>query len=389
MEKINTKIPDYIKPRYINKLLPDMRYIFFLLLFVNVCGAQSDMKVLDNIVPNPGFEDYSSAPIGWFYRGEHFSKVMKYWSSATAASPDVFGPRVRVPEHWTDKGFGDQYPHSGESMVGFTVFGCDNGKPHCREYVQVQLLEPLVPKQNYYLEFWLVHLPRSLQTNNIGVHFSDGRINVRVDELLTFEPHFNQETIVRAENHVWTKVSGHFTASEELDYIVIGNFFPDSLTVAQEFRKDNLQFGYYYMDDVLLKKVPPILEVPLDPNDLSLLELEVGKVFQLKNIFFDTDKSELLPRSFIELNKLLHIMEDNPNMVIEVRGHTDSVGKDQYNSYLSRKRAEAVMQFLKEKGISSTRMHAIGLGSTQPIADNETDEGRQMNRRVEFLVVRK
>lgn len=366
-----------------------MRYFILLLFFANVCVAQSGTKELENLIPNPGFEAYSTAPIGWFYRGAHFTNVMKYWSSATAASPDVFGPRVRVPDHWTDKGFGDQFSHSGESMVGFTVYGCDNGKPHCREYVQVQLLEPLVPKQNYYLEFWLVHLPRSLQTNNIGVHFSAGRVDVRVDELLTFEPQFNEEQVVRAENHVWTKVSGHFTAAEELDYIILGNFFPDSMTVAEEFRADNLQFGYYYMDDVLLKKVPPFLDVPLDPNDLSLIELEVGKVFQLRNIFFDTDKTELLPRSFVELNTLFRMMQEHPNMIIEVRGHTDSVGKNEYNGYLSRKRAEAVIDYLSEQGIATKRMHAIGLGSTQPIADNETEVGRQMNRRVEFLVVRK
>ncbi|MEM9992267.1 MAG: hypothetical protein AAF738_10925, partial [Bacteroidota bacterium] len=143
-----------------------MRYLITLFLAILSLSliAQQEAKQLSNIIPNPSFEEYSTIPIGWFYRGQHFTNVMKYWSSATAASPDVFGPKVRVPSHWTDKGFGDQYARTGESMVGMTIYGCDNGKPHCREYIQVQLLEPLVQYQNYYLEFWVVHLPRSLQS---------------------------------------------------------------------------------------------------------------------------------------------------------------------------------------------------------------------------------
>ena len=57
----------------------------------------------ENIVPNPGFEEYSNYPLGWFYKGSDFSRVIKYWSSPTAASPDVFGPKVRIPRQWSEK----------------------------------------------------------------------------------------------------------------------------------------------------------------------------------------------------------------------------------------------------------------------------------------------
>ncbi|MEM1328070.1 MAG: OmpA family protein [Bacteroidota bacterium] len=344
----------------------------------------------DNIVPNPGFEDYSNTPIGWYYRGAHFSSVMRYWSSATAASPDAFGPKVRVPEHWQGKGFGDQYARNGKSMVGITLYGCDKGKPHCREYVQVQLLEPLVPEQTYYIEFWTVSLPRSLQVNNLGVYFEEGKTDVRVDEPIILEPDFNMETIVRSSNHNWTKVSGQFTAQSTADYIIIGNFFPDSLTQSVAPEVDNpLKFAYYYLDDFVLKKVPPILEVPLAPDDLSLLKLEEGRIFQLKNIFFDSNEAELLPRSYQELKKLLHIMRKHPTMEIEIRGHTDSQGQDSYNVHLSKKRARAVAAYLWSEGIEQSRVHYIGLGSSRPIASNQDDSGRRLNRRVEFLILKK
>ncbi|MEM9885108.1 MAG: OmpA family protein [Bacteroidota bacterium] len=370
-----------------------MKYLY-LLYFFNLLSivalAQSTAEEVENIVPNPSFEEYSSTPIGWYYRGAHFSNVMRYWSSATAASPDAFGPKVRVPEHWADKGFGDQYAHSGESMAGITIYGCDKGKPHCREYVQVQLLEPLVPEQSYYIEFWVAALPRSLQTNNIGVHFMSGKANVRVDEPIFLEPRFNQEEIVTSNDHNWTRISGQFTAEAAADYILVGNFFPDSLTQYQLPENEQpLKFAYYYLDDFVLKKVPPILEVPLAPDDLSLLKLEQGRIFQLKNIFFDTDKAELLPRSYQELKKLLRIMRENPEMEIEIRGHTDSQGRDSYNSYLSRKRAKAVASYLWEEGIAMQRVHYIGLGSGRPVASNDTELGRKMNRRVEFLILKK
>ncbi|MEZ4983234.1 MAG: hypothetical protein R2769_16930, partial [Saprospiraceae bacterium] len=127
--------------------------ILFFCLSGNLLLAQSSAEVqLENIVPNGGFEQYAATPIGWFYKGQHFTNVMKFWSSPTAASPDIFGPKVRVPAHWADKGFGKMKPHGGESMVGLTLYGCDDGKPHCREYIQIQLKEPLVPSQGYYFE---------------------------------------------------------------------------------------------------------------------------------------------------------------------------------------------------------------------------------------------
>ena len=68
----------------------------------------AQQPILQNIVPNPGFERYANAPIGWAYKGSYFGEVMKYWFSATTASPDVYGPNVKVPADWADKGFGDQ-----------------------------------------------------------------------------------------------------------------------------------------------------------------------------------------------------------------------------------------------------------------------------------------
>jgi outer membrane protein OmpA-like peptidoglycan-associated protein len=363
-----------------------LAFLYLLIGFTTL--AQSSERPKDvNIIPNPGFERYSSTPIGWFYKGKHFTDVMKYWGSATAASPDVFGPKVRVPAHWSDKGFGAQIPHGGESMAGITTYGCEEGKPHCREYIQIQLNEPLVVGQGYYAEFYTSHLPRSIQIADIGMYFSKQKITEKTDLQLDFEPQVISDHILSAPDHNWVKVSGEFIAKNEADYLLIGNFLPDSLTRKRIPFDNCLNYAYYYIDDVVLRKTEPYVEVPIREDDLCCITVEEGKIIQLRDIFFDTDKSELLPRSFVELNKLLALMQDNPGMIIEIRGHTDIMGKDNYNLYLSRKRAKAVVEFLNQNGIDRSRTHYKGFGNTDPIASNDTEEGRQLNRRVEFLIL--
>jgi outer membrane protein OmpA-like peptidoglycan-associated protein len=366
-----------------------MKFFYHLIsfLFFAFPVSAQEKQVEQNIVPNPSFERYSGIPLGWFYKGKHFSDVMKYWNAPTSASPDIFGPKVRIPNHWAEKGFGKQPPRTGNTMVGITLYGCEEGKPHCREYLQIQLKEPLVIGQLYYFECWTKPLPRSLRINNIGALFSVKEINTPTDELLEQQPAVNATELIRPSYNDWTKVAGKFKATEASNYLIIGNFFRDATTKMQRSASNSLNYAYYYIYDVLLKKEQPILEVPITKDDLSNISLEEGKIVILKNIFFETDKYELLPRSFIELNKLLQLMQENPNIVVEVRGHTDIRGKHNYNKYLSRKRAKAVVLFLIENGIHPARTHYRGFGSSQPIAGNETSNGMQLNRRVEFKIL--
>lgn len=340
-----------------------------------------------NIVPNPDFERLSRRQIGWFYNGKHFSETMKYWNSPTSASPDIYGPSIRVPRHWADKGFGDQTAQSGSNMIGLTCYGCVEGKPHCREYIQIQLAEQLVVGQKYFAEMWVSHLPRSLRINNLGIAFLIDDIHLSIDTAIHLQPQIRVRPVIHAPNHKWLRLSGYFTAEEPGNYLILGNFFSDKDTRAVRIGKNSLNYAYYYIDNITVRKVPPILAVPVPEDDLTLIELEKGKVIGLKDIFFDFDRYELLPRSFVELKKLVKIMNENPRMVIEVRGHTDSYGGDGYNIELSRRRAESVVSYLLEKGISPERIRHKGLGESEPIASNLTDEGRQMNRRVEFLIL--
>lgn len=274
-------------------------------------------------------------------------------------------------------------------MVGITLWGCTDGKPHCREYVCVQLAEPLVPQQRYYVEFWVSLLPRSLRINRIGVFLTEERIRRQMDELLSFTPQFLAEDIVDIAEGKWQKLSGYFTAENEAEYLIIGNFFTDEQTQTRKVHPESFNYAYYYIDDVLLKKIPPYQPVPIKPDDITKQPLEPGKSIVLKNIYFEFDKYELMPRSYVELAKLLQILRENPSIHIAIVGHTDSIGSTNYNLWLSRKRAKAVWQYLVDNGIAAERLQYHGMGKAKPIATNQTEAGRFQNRRVEFTIVRK
>ncbi|MBR5983539.1 MAG: OmpA family protein [Bacteroidales bacterium] len=114
---------------------------------------------------------------------------------------------------------------------------------------------------------------------------------------------------------------------------------------------------------------------------------EIGDRFRLNQIYFEFNSSELLAMSYIQLDSLYNILEQKPSVRIEIRGHTDNIGSENYNKKLSVERAASVYNYLIEKGIPKTRMKYRGFGPNIPVADNSTELGRELNRRVEILIV--
>lgn len=123
--------------------------------------------------------------------------------------------------------------------------------------------------------------------------------------------------------------------------------------------------------------------------DIELHKIEVGTIITLKNIFFDYDKSVLRPESETELNNVVDVLKNNARIKVEISGHTDSRGSDEYNKNLSHARAKTIVEYLIEKGIDKARLTYQGYGEENPVADNDTEEGRQLNRRVEFKIIGK
>ena len=126
---------------------------------------------------------------------------------------------------------------------------------------------------------------------------------------------------------------------------------------------------------------------PMTKN-LVMQPIEVGVTVRLKNIYFDYNKATLKMESFVELDKVVKFLNENPTVEIEIEGHTDSDGTDLANLKLSQGRSESVMNYIVSKGISVDRLKAKGFGESKPIDTNSTPEGRANNRRVEFTVLK-
>jgi outer membrane protein OmpA-like peptidoglycan-associated protein len=124
-------------------------------------------------------------------------------------------------------------------------------------------------------------------------------------------------------------------------------------------------------------------------RDLYLVPIELGQIVRLNNLFFDVGKATLRRESLPELNRMVSLMTANPMMTVEITGHTDNIGSDENNLLLSRNRADAVLNYLASHGVPATRVSSRGLGKSSPVASNDTEEGRQRNRRVEFRIITK
>lgn len=124
-------------------------------------------------------------------------------------------------------------------------------------------------------------------------------------------------------------------------------------------------------------------------KDVELEKIAVGAAIVLRNVFFDYNKSTLKPESSTELDRLVKILQENPSIRIELSGHTDNTGTDDYNQRLSENRAKSCVDYLIGKGIAASRLEYKGYGESKPIDTNNTEEGRANNRRTEFKIISK
>jgi OmpA-OmpF porin, OOP family len=120
--------------------------------------------------------------------------------------------------------------------------------------------------------------------------------------------------------------------------------------------------------------------------NFSLQPVELGTTVNLKNVLFAQAKTDILPESYPELDLVVGFLKENPNVTIELMGHTDGRGVHADNVRLSQQRVNKVKEYLVSKGIDSRRISGKGFGGSKPIASNDTEESRRMNRRVEFVI---
>lgn len=391
---------------------------FFIMLSMGINAQQ-------NLVPNSGFENFTYPPSGI----SQLYLAHPWVSFSTDSGPvpaDYFHSNASnelagIPENY----LGEQTPHTGQAYAGLIAYSEDY--PYYREFIQVVLKQPLKKDSLYYAELFLsLAEKRTLAIGNMGMLFtkedpfetiksayysrnSNGKVNAIMKKQRFFKDQpqvVSRSNQIQSDNIQWQRLAGAFKAIGGEVYLTIGNFTKRKQVVKQQvsFNYGNPSVhndAYYYIDDVkvlglydrppgtdIAKKVPELKQKEKEPDLHKYFgQLDINQPFVLRNVYFESDEYILQPQSYMELNQLYDFLTSDPTILILIEGHTDNTNTEDYNNILSQLRAEAVKQYLANKGIPLVRIDTKGYGEYMPIADNSSEEGKKLNRRVTFKII--
>lgn len=385
------------------------------LLFTFLFCLSANVNSQVNLAKNGSFEEVSSPtfkPCEYNKSDKRFNLASSHWNTFSGLTPDliVWEEGCRYPK-----------PHHGEKMIGIITFHpkLDTGWEHdFHEFVQGELTAPLEKGLTYTVEFW-VHQNDSIAEHhllsvygrkaeiiptaagNLGVYFAPRRFDEReyMQTNVTYQsifPQVNHSEPIVTEYGEWAKLSFTFEADQRYRFFTIGNFKPDAETentlpddpslYALKANKKGFwgrpkRVAYYCIDDVR------IFPSEASHGTRFVENLLEEKTYTFKNVTFESGSAKLLPASFPELDGLVNFLENNPDVRIQINGHTDNVGSEEANLSLSKKRVGAIIDYLVRNHIYKSRIRGAWHGESQPIAPNDTPEGRAKNRRVEVTVL--
>jgi OOP family OmpA-OmpF porin len=347
------------------------------LFVVRFCLAQ-------NLVPNPGFEEFSKCPITFSTDPKDFGP--KDWNSASGGTPDYFNKcavgDMDVPRNWA----GVSFAHSGVGYAG--IYAWNNGKHTYREYVQCKLKEPLKAGSHYNVGFFYRLSSYSVYAiDRIGLALSDVEVKVTYDSILQINPALTNLNNLETMTNEWYRASGNYQAKGGEEFLVIGNFSNNKATESMkiEYREGkSLMLGnsaYYYIDDVSVSpiEVPAIDSLGVTPASA----IKPNEAYVLNHINFEYNSFQLLPSSYPQLDFLVSVLKKKPHWKVQLNGHTDDQGSEEYNLTLSANRAKSVGGYLEQHGVASELIQTKGFGKQKPLLPGNDEQTRAINRRVE------
>lgn len=347
-----------------------------------------------NLVNNGGFEEKAFCPVGF---NQQRIQSVQHWWQATDGTPDYFhecSKGIGIPDNFT----GHQEAFEGDAYMGLVTYS--NNKKNYREYIQSKLTRTLTAGEMVCVEFRFSAAENCLfVADGLGIALTREKITTRRHEPIKAETSVsNPRFHMLDEKEEWVVMSNIYTAKGGEEYITIGNFQSDKeLRIIRRTDAPSGQQGswsYLYIDDVRVTPVKQPMECKCSVIEMAAgavdppLELKEYTLIKLDNILFDFDMDILTDSALMQMKEVYQLLKKNPYFYLEVSGHTDIKGGDEYNMDLSRRRAEQVIQHLRDRGIDESRLRLSFHGFEVPVADNDTDEGRRQNRRVEFRVLK-
>lgn len=386
-----------------------MRYPLVLLFVLSLLSIHAQ-EASKNLVKNPSFEDLLQ-PDKKLDQTDLIEKCTG-WNSPNQGNPEIF---TTTSAGYIYDGYGSNWSfkaRTGKHVAGLDVHGS-------RDYIQGTLNQALETGKKYYFSFWVHYHCEG--ANNIGIAFIPNKMKTDDTGQLELKPATYQSELTPYDSkNTWTLVRDSFVAYKPYESFVIGNFFSDDNT-----KLEGGSYGHYfaYIDDILVIAAedqaltttenteeekekwaynetlavkekateepaaepvkPPAPVVEPDPTPVFTPKTPVS----LNNIQFDQSSAKLTTASLEVLAALAKNMQENPDHRVIVKGHASSEGTPEFNKIISANRAQIVVEYLTNKGISIDRILMQALGANKPVAPNDTEENRRLNRRVELEIL--
>ncbi|MFK8006588.1 MAG: OmpA family protein [Saprospiraceae bacterium] len=394
----------------------------FLLIFYYSLLLQTSFG--QNLIPNPSLEDENTC------QRYHELCAPKAWRSNTLKAFRYYDYKLSRQDQSVMK------PAHGSRCIALRMY--NTGRKMDRSYVQVPFLCQLEKGKKYKLKFQL--LSTTYFVNSFEFYMTDTlMVTKKNDPIFEKNPQIKFDFSTPFPPNEWITLETIYEATGDEVGMILGNFKHDDKTVItllqkKKRRETPIRRVYHFFDDFSLTPMEAInsscdleknrthiyadsvrhsivqhphsiqnLKIPLEENSIDSIPKEPifkkkktpkpkiiyeKKIFTLPNILFENNSDILLPIAYNSLDELIVYLIENRNYKIIITGHTDHIGKSYINQNLSENRAKPVSNYLISNGIHISRIKTIGKGESTPIASNKTLEGQQLNRRVEFEILK-
>jgi len=360
-----------------------------------------------NLVLDPSFEiDYVKLLKAY----GQLPLMLKNWGSPNESKADLYNNMAKASKVAIPKNdFGTEEAFEGSGYAGFRAFTKDPKKT--RTYLQAKLSKKLTKDKLYCVKFNVSLSDLSKWgANNIGIYFSDRKIQNANTNALTFLPQITEKTnapIVAMSG--WETICGTFLSTGKEEYFIIGCFGEEDNIKLEKVMKPTTQEGmimadaYYYIDNVEVVEIENVdgcfcgKTEDRDPDliysrsSAKNIDMKPTEVVNATSVWFSYLSVEIPAMFEAELLEVAKLMQANPSMKVELTGHTDNDEQNETKTKkiyvgLALRRAEAIKQFLVDNGVSATNITVVGKDNSVPATDKTTPMGKAQNRRVVFQV---
>jgi len=336
--------------------------------------------------------------------------MLKNWGSPNESKADLYNTMAKASKVAIPKNdMGTEEAFEGSGYAGFRAFTKDPKKT--RSYLQAKLSKKLVKDKLYCVKFNVSLSDLSKWgTNNVGMYFSDRKLQNANTNALTFIPQITEKSnapIVTMSG--WETICGTFLSTGKEEYFIIGCFGEEDNIKLEKVIKPATQEGmimadaYYYIDNVEVIEIESVdgcfcgKTEDRDPDliysrsSAKKIDMKPGEIVNATSVWFSYLSVELPAMFEAELQEVAKLMQSNPSMKVELTGHTDNDEQNETKTKkiyvgLALRRAEAVKQFLVDNGVSASNISVVGKDNSMPATDKVTPMGKAQNRRVTFQV---